>query len=163
SRSLSDRTIVRSARPLSSAVPFWQIAISMCGGTIPQNTFCRPRLTNRAYRAAPNVGAGLVCEKVEARIALTYRPAPRDTSGVSLPKPIEQLTGLLARNTHENWARQKLDDGWRYVPERNDERKEHPNLVPYEELSEEDKEYDRRTAMETLKAILALGYRIEKA
>lgn len=94
---------------------------------------------------------------------MTYRPAPRDTSGVSLPKPIEQLTGLLARNTRENWARQKLDDGWRYVPERNDERKEHPNLVPYEELSEEDKEYDRRTAMETLKAILALGYRIEKA
>ncbi|HEV8118783.1 MAG TPA: RyR domain-containing protein, partial [Thermoanaerobaculia bacterium] len=42
-------------------------------------------------------------EKVEARIALTYRPAPRDTSGVSLPKPIEQLTELLAKNTHENW------------------------------------------------------------
>jgi hypothetical protein len=102
-------------------------------------------------------------EKVEARIALTYRPAPRDTSGVSLPKPIEQLTELLARNTHENWARQRLEDGWRYGPERNDERKEHPNLVPYEELSEADKEYDRRTAMETLKAIVALGYRIEKA
>jgi len=104
-----------------------------------------------------------VYEKVSARIALTYRPAPRDTSGVKLPKPIEQLTELLARNTHENWARQRLENGWRWGPERNDERKEHPNLVPYEQLSEADKEYDRRTAMETLKAIVALGYRIEKA
>ncbi len=94
---------------------------------------------------------------------MTYKPAPRDTSGVVLPRPIEALTELLARNTHENWARQRIAEGWRYGPQRDDERKEHPNLVPYEELSEADKEYDRSTAMETIKAILALGYRIEKA
>ena len=96
-------------------------------------------------------------------IAVTYRPSPRDTSGVALPTPIERLTELLAKNTHEIWARQRLADGWRWGPRRDDERKEHPNLVPYEELSEEDKDYDRRTAMETIKTILALGYRIEKA
>ena len=94
---------------------------------------------------------------------MTYKPAPRDTSGVVLPRPIEALTELLARNTHENWARQRIAEGWQYGPRRDDERKEHPNLVPYEELSEADKEYDRSTAMETIKAILALGYRIEKA
>ena len=93
---------------------------------------------------------------------MTYKPAPRDTSGIVLPRPIEALTELLARNTHENWARQRIAEGWRYGPQRDDERKEHPNLVPYEELSEADKEYDRSTAMETIKAILALGYRIEK-
>ena len=94
---------------------------------------------------------------------MNYKPAPRDTSGVVLPRSIEALTELLARNTHENWARQRIADGWRYGPERDDERKEHPNLVPYEELSEADKEYDRSTAMETIKTILVLGYRIEKA
>ena len=94
---------------------------------------------------------------------MTYKPAPEDTSGVVLPRPIEGLTEILARNAHENWGRQRIGEGWRYGPRRDDARKEHPNLVPYEELSESDKDYDRRTAMETIKTILALGYRIEKA
>ena len=93
---------------------------------------------------------------------MDYRPAPRDTSAVELPKDIADLTELLARNTHENWARQRMSDGWRYGPRRDDAKKEHPSLVPYEALSEKEKEYDRRTAIETLKTILALGYRIEK-
>ena len=94
---------------------------------------------------------------------MTYKPSPRDTSEVVLPRPIESLTELLARNTHENWARQRIEDGWRYGPHRDDARKEHPNLVPYEQLSEGDKDYDRRTAMEAIKTILSLGYRIEKS
>jgi hypothetical protein len=91
-----------------------------------------------------------------------YTPAPRDTSGVRLPKQIDDLTELLAKNAHENWARQRMDEGWRWGPNRDDERKLHPSLVAYEQLSESEKEYDRKTAMETIKAILALGYRIEK-
>ena len=94
---------------------------------------------------------------------MTYRPAPRDTSDVELPRAVVELTELLARNTHENWARQRMDDGWKYGPRRDDERKEHPSLVPYEDLPESEKEYDRRTALETLKTILSLGYRVEKA
>jgi hypothetical protein len=100
---------------------------------------------------------------VNEEISVVYKPSPRDTSGIVLPEPIERLTELLAKNTHENWARLRIEEGWRYGQERDDAHKKHPNLVPYEELSEADKEYDRRTAMETLKAILALGYRIEKA
>ena len=94
---------------------------------------------------------------------MEYRPAPIDTSGVKLDDEILQLTEVLAKNTHDIWARQRLADGWRYGPRRDDERREHPGLVPYEALSESEKEYDRATAMQTLKAILALGYRIEKA
>lgn len=93
----------------------------------------------------------------------SYKPAPRDTSSVSLPQSVRELTELLAKNTHENWARQRMDDGWRYGPRRDDGAKEHPSLVPYEDLSESEKEYDRRTALEALKTILALGYKIEKA
>jgi hypothetical protein len=92
---------------------------------------------------------------------MKYEPHPIDTSGVALPEEIVELTELLARNTHENWARQRVEDDWRYGPRRDDERREHPGLVAYEELSEEEKDYDRRTALETIKAILSLGYRIE--
>jgi len=91
-----------------------------------------------------------------------YKPAPRDTSGVRLPAEIRELTELLARNTHENWSRQRMAEGWRHGEKRDDTRKEHPSLDPYEQLPESEKDYDRTTAMETVKTILALGYRIEK-
>jgi ryanodine receptor 2 len=94
---------------------------------------------------------------------MAYTPTPRDTSGVELPAEIRELTELLARNTHENWARQRVKDGWRWGPKRDDAKKEHPALVPYEELPEREKEYDRLTAMESVKTILSLGYRIAKA
>ncbi len=93
---------------------------------------------------------------------MDYKPTPRDTSGVRLPAEIRELTELLARNTHENWSRRRMAEGWRYGPRRDDPRKEHPSLVPYDQLPESEKDYDRTTAMETVKTILSLGYRIEK-
>jgi hypothetical protein len=93
---------------------------------------------------------------------MEYQPDPLDTSDVSLSCEVRQLTELLAKNTHNVWAQQRIADGWRYGPKRDDSCKEHPCLVPYEELSDSEKEYDRNTSIETLKAILALGYRIEK-
>jgi hypothetical protein len=89
-----------------------------------------------------------------------YRPVPADTSGVAVTKDILDLTELLARNTHENWAHQRISDGWRWGPGRDDEKKEHPCLVAYDDLPEQEKEYDRRTALETVRLMLALGYRI---
>lgn len=91
---------------------------------------------------------------------MEYTPAPLDTSHVAIGSELAQLTELLSRNAHDVWARQRLADGWRWGPERNDARKEHPGLVPYDRLSESEKELDRQTAMETLRAILALGFRI---
>ena len=93
---------------------------------------------------------------------MSYQPQPIETAHVRLDDSILELTELLARNAHEHWAQQRYASGWRYGASRNDERKEHPCLVPYEELPDSEKEYDRKTAMETLKAIIALGYRIEK-
>jgi hypothetical protein len=92
-----------------------------------------------------------------------YTPKPIDTSQVTLPDSIRELTEKLAESTHDNWALSRIREGWTYGPARNDELKQHPSLVPYGELSESEKEYDRVTAMETLKAIYALGYRIVPA
>ncbi|HEY9403927.1 MAG TPA: TRAFs-binding domain-containing protein [Pyrinomonadaceae bacterium] len=92
---------------------------------------------------------------------MEYKPRPIDTSQITLSEDVLELTELLAKNTHENWARQRLSEHWRYGAERNDERREHPGLVSYEELTEVEKQYDRNTALETLKTIVSLGYRIE--
>lgn len=90
-----------------------------------------------------------------------YIPRPIDTSAVELPEEIKQLAELLAKNTHEVWAQGRMAQGWSYGERRDDERRLHPCLIPYEELPESEKEYDRATAMEAIKCILGLGYRIE--
>lgn len=92
---------------------------------------------------------------------MAYNPKPRDTSLVRLDAALAELTEQLAENVHDSWAEQRLTEGWRYGPLRNDVSKEHPNLVPYEELPENEREYDRRSALETIRMLLALGYRIQ--
>ncbi|SHJ51782.1 RyR domain-containing protein [Parasporobacterium paucivorans] len=87
-------------------------------------------------------------------------PEPVDTSDVILPDDIARLNEWLAENVHNIWAAGRLADGWTYGGERNDEAKTHPCLVPYSELPESEKEYDRNTALETLKLIIKLGYKI---
>jgi len=93
---------------------------------------------------------------------MNYNPKPIDTDGVILSEELLALTELLAENTHEVWAAGRIRDGWKYGKERNDEKKETPCLVPYLQLSEQEKAYDRNTALETLKVIVKLGYKITK-
>jgi hypothetical protein len=94
-------------------------------------------------------------------VPATYTLEPIDTSRVELNAEVAALTERLAGNAHDQWARRRLAEGWKWGPRRDDEKKEHPCLAPYADLPETEKEYDRVAAMETLKAVLALGYRIE--
>ena len=91
---------------------------------------------------------------------MQYDPKPIDTSRVSLPQSLSALLEDLSENNHDVWAVTRMSQGWTYGPARDDANKRHPCLVPYADLPESEKEYDRRTAEETLKAILTLGYRI---
>lgn len=91
-----------------------------------------------------------------------YKPAPIDTSNVILSDELLELTEKLAENVHEIWSAGRIADGWTFGKIRDDERKTTPCLVPYRELSESEKKYDRDTAIETLKLIVAFGYKIEK-
>lgn len=95
-------------------------------------------------------------------LTMDYNPKPLDDRSVSLPEDLKPLTELLSKNVHEVWAAGRLADGWKYGPVRDDEKKEHPSLVPYEHLPEREKDYDRATALSTIKLIIKLGYRIEK-
>jgi len=90
-----------------------------------------------------------------------YIPRPADTAGIELSDELKALGEAMAKNVHEVWAAGRIADGWTEGP-RNDELKQHPCLVPYEDLSEIEKDYDRRTSMETLKFLISQGYRIVK-
>ena len=91
-----------------------------------------------------------------------YIPQPIDTSDIQLPEELNPLLEAMAKNVHEVWAQTRIAQGWQYGPERNDTEKLHPMLIPYEDLPEEEKVYDRNTSIETLKLILKLGFEIKK-
>jgi hypothetical protein len=94
---------------------------------------------------------------------MPYEPKPIDTSRTTLPDDLQGMIELLAENTHDTWASRRIAEGWTWGPERDDETKTHPDLVPYWDLPESEKEYDRNTAAETLKVIISLGYRIVRS
>ena len=91
-----------------------------------------------------------------------YTPQPIDTKDVTLPKELNALAEEIAKNVHEVWAAGRINDGWTFGQDRNDAEKKHPCLVPYEQLPEQEKEYDRNTAFETLLLITKLGFKIIK-
>ena len=91
-----------------------------------------------------------------------YVPQPMDTSDIQLPEELNVLIEQMAKNVHEVWAQSRIKQGWRYGNERSDALRQHPCLIPYEELPEVEKAYDRDTALETLKLISKLGFKIIK-
>lgn len=91
-----------------------------------------------------------------------YNPKPIDTSQIVLNEELTALTEKIAENVHDVWAKNRIEDGWTYGEVRDDEARTTPCLVPYSELPEEEKKYDRNTAIETLKFITAMGYKITK-
>ena len=91
-----------------------------------------------------------------------YIPSPINLDEVELPNDILSLVELIAKNVHEVWADARVKEGWVYGEHKDSIKKTTPCLVPYEELPEEEKEYDRKTALETIKLIIKLGYKIEK-
>ena len=93
---------------------------------------------------------------------MKYNPEVEDLSAMILSPEIMELTERLAERAHDVWAAGRIRDGWRYGKERNDELKLHPCLVPYAELPESEKAYDRNTALETLRFVLSMGYDIKR-
>ena len=92
----------------------------------------------------------------------TYDPKPIDTSKIELSSDLLGLTEQIAENVHEVWSAGRIAEGWTYGEKRDDQLKQTPCLVPYSMLPESEKEYDRKTALNTLKLVIVLGYRIEK-
>lgn len=94
--------------------------------------------------------------------ASTYVPKPIDVSDIELGEELIELREAIAENVHDIWAIERIQEGWTYGPERNDELKTTPCLVPYSKLPDSEKEYDRKTAMQTIQLIKKLGYELVK-
>ena len=92
-----------------------------------------------------------------------YDPKPIDTSDVALSEELLALTEMIAENTHDIWAAGRIAEGWTYGETKDSAKKTTPLLVPYSELPESEKAYDRNTSLETIKLIVKMGFRIEKA
>ena len=92
---------------------------------------------------------------------MSYVPKSPDLTTVEVPKDLIDLVEQLAEITHDNWVRQRLADGWTHGQRRDDLLKEHPCIVPYEDLPESEKEYDRKISLGVVQGMLALGYRVE--
>ena len=90
-----------------------------------------------------------------------YTPSPIDTSNVQLPRDLYTLMEELSRSNQDTWALHRIEEGWTYGPTRDDSKKQNPCIVPYDELPESEKEYDRNTAIETLKLIYIFGYTLK--
>lgn len=91
-----------------------------------------------------------------------YKPKPIDTTDIVLTDDLLALIEQIAANVHDVWAKWRMDEGWVYGEVKDAEKKVSPCLIPYDELPESEKEYDRNTAIETLKLITKLGYEISK-
>ncbi len=91
-----------------------------------------------------------------------YIPQPIDTDDINLPLELQNLVEQVARNVHEVWAKSRMSQGWTYGQKRDDVLKTHPCLVPYDNLTEVEKQYDRDTAVGTIKFIIKMGFNILK-
>ena len=89
-----------------------------------------------------------------------YSPQPVDVVDVVLPESLTPFLEALAENVHETWAKGRVDAGWQYGEVRDEVNKWHPCLVPYSDLSEEEKDYDRHTVIATLKLVCKMGFKI---
>lgn len=92
-----------------------------------------------------------------------YNPEPINVEDIILDADLEDLTEAIAENAHDIWAHARMDEGWTYGPVRDDAKKQHPDLVPYAQLPDSEKEYDRILAMNTLRLVRCLGYSITKS
>lgn len=89
-----------------------------------------------------------------------YIPHPVNVDDIVLDNSLLGLSEVLAENVHETWSARRMAQGWRYGERRDDGARLHPGLVPYSDLPEKEKEYDRMTAMNTLRLVIKLGFTI---
>eukprot|EP00475_Leptophrys_vorax_P040894 TRINITY_DN7664_c0_g1_i3.p1 TRINITY_DN7664_c0_g1~~TRINITY_DN7664_c0_g1_i3.p1 ORF type:complete len:334 (-),score=84.05 TRINITY_DN7664_c0_g1_i3:34-1035(-) len=84
------------------------------------------------------------------------------TGDTAIAGELLQLVEFLSENMHDIWAGRKIEEGWKYGRYRDNESKLHPNLIPYYELSEADKELDREGSRNILSGLIEQGYKISK-
>lgn len=127
----------------------------------PNSTNVEDTYTIRQFKDAWNDSKNYLVTATNSCIK-TYTPKPIDLSDVELTEDLNELREAIAENAHEIWAENRQAEGWTYGPQRDDQLKQTPDMVPYSQLPESEKEYDREMAMKTIKLLTKLGYDIVK-
>lgn len=91
-----------------------------------------------------------------------YIPHPINLDDVIVEDELIELREAIAENAHEVWAEARKNEGWTYGSVRDDEKKQHPDMLPYNLLPDSEKEYDRLMAMNTIKLLKKLGWKLNK-
>lgn len=93
---------------------------------------------------------------------MDYNPKDFVLNEIEISEDIMQQIEYISENVHNAWSLEKISNGWKYGDTVNTDLKTHPSLIPYEKLSEEQKELDRKTSMQVIKSLIKLGYKIIK-
>lgn len=80
--------------------------------------------------------------------------APLDINRPVLP---ERLIEQVARNVHDQWVQERRRQGWTWGEHRDDDKKEHPGIAPYDSLTDDEKEIDRVTVRAVISSLLSVG------
>ena len=85
-----------------------------------------------------------------------------DTPFPSVEAFDDETVILLAQNEHIRWMNEKFANGWVYAPVRDNAKKHHPLLVPWEQLPQEEKQKDINVAKNIIPMLKSIGLRVYK-
>jgi hypothetical protein len=115
-----------------------QIASSVNAFTDWQNLLPRMRESNREQARSIQLKLALL------RLTLSNDETTPGAWESSSAKP--EIIEVLAEIEHQRWCIEMFERSYTHGPDRNDEKKTHPDLLPFEELDEVAKEKDRQSA-----------------
>jgi hypothetical protein len=101
--------------------------------------------TNRAY-----------CQALGDASQVMWAEAPEWQRESARQGVVAALAGATPEESHENWMKQKLADGWVWGETKSPESKQHPCLVPFHELPVEQRAKDHIFVA----VVLAMGYEL---
>uniref|UniRef100_A0A663MMJ5 Ryanodine receptor 3 n=1 Tax=Athene cunicularia TaxID=194338 RepID=A0A663MMJ5_ATHCN len=91
-----------------------------------------------------------------------FDPKPVNTANLVLPEKLEYIVSKYAEHSHDKWAFDKTNSGWKYGVSLDENMKTHPLIRPFKTLTEKEKEIYRWPARESLKTMLAMGWSLER-
>ena len=90
---------------------------------------------------------------------LSSLPIMNHLTPLDINRPVlpERLIEQVARDVHDQWVQERRRQGWTWGEHRDDDKKEHPGIVPYDMLTNDEKEVDRVTVRTVISSLLARG------
>ncbi|KAI4555582.1 hypothetical protein MJG53_019272, partial [Ovis ammon polii x Ovis aries] len=140
----------------------------LCTAVLPLLTRCAPLFAGTEHHASLIDSLLHTVYRLSKGCSLTK--AQRDSievcllsiCGITIPEKLEYFINKYAEHAHDKWSMDKLANGWIYGEIYSDSSKVQPLMKPYKLLSEKEKEIYRWPIKESLKTMLAWGWRIER-